>query len=155
AWPPPPSIARRGRRRRPCCVKRLSALHRDLPVRPSRSFLKIELEIGRTNRRHVPRRGVAGRSVLRPTRRDALGEGRAADHQPFRFRERGCGGGVSSPHPAVTLSVKAGPPTTNLSVSGSGFPASTAIDIYFDTTDLALTVTNSSGSFSGIKILVP
>src|ERR1022692_1014585 len=32
---------------------------------------------------------------------------------------------------------------------------STAVDIYFDTTDLALTVTNSSGSFSGIKILVP
>ncbi len=56
-------------------------------------------------------------------------------------------GGVCFAQPAVTLSVKAGPPTTNLSVSGSGFPASTAVDIYFDTTDLALTVTNSSGSY--------
>jgi hypothetical protein len=56
-------------------------------------------------------------------------------------------GGVCFAQPAVTLSVKAGPTTTNLSVSGSGFPASTAVDIYFDTTDLALTVTNSSGSY--------
>jgi outer membrane protein assembly factor BamB len=64
-------------------------------------------------------------------------------------------GGVCFAQPAVTLSVEAGPPTTNVSVSGSGFAASAAIDIYFDTTNLALTVTNSSGSFSGVKIQVP
>jgi hypothetical protein len=64
-------------------------------------------------------------------------------------------GGVCFAQPAVTLSVPAGPPGSDLSVSGSGFPASTAVNIYFDTTDLALTVTNSSGSFSGVKIQVP
>ena len=37
--------------------------------------------------------------------------------------------------------------TTNLYVSGSGFPASTEVNIYFDTTDLALAVTNSTGSY--------
>jgi len=64
-------------------------------------------------------------------------------------------GGVCFAQPAVTLSVKSGPPTTNLSVSGSGFPASTEVEIYFDTTYLALAVTNGTGSFSGIKIRVP
>jgi hypothetical protein len=64
-------------------------------------------------------------------------------------------GGLCFAEPAVTLSVTTGPPTTNLTVSGSGFPASTAVDIYFDTTELALAVTNSTGSFSGVDILVP
>jgi hypothetical protein len=36
---------------------------------------------------------------------------------------------------AVTLSVKVGSPTTKTLVSGSGFEANSAIDIYFDTTD--------------------
>jgi outer membrane protein assembly factor BamB len=57
--------------------------------------------------------------------------------------------------PAVKLSVKTGPPTINLQISGSGFPAFAAIDIYFDTTDLALAAASSTGSFSGIEIQVP
>jgi hypothetical protein len=55
----------------------------------------------------------------------------------------------------VTLSTKAGPPTTNVLVSGSGFSPDAAIDIYFDTTDEALASANGSGSFSKIKIPVP
>ena len=57
--------------------------------------------------------------------------------------------------PAVTLSATSGPPTTSLLISASGFPASTAVDIYFDSTDMALAVTNGSGSFSNIGLVVP
>ncbi|HVI07290.1 MAG TPA: PQQ-binding-like beta-propeller repeat protein [Candidatus Binatia bacterium] len=55
----------------------------------------------------------------------------------------------------VTLSATIGPPTTSVSVSGSGFPDNTAVDIYFDASDLALAVSGSTGSFSGITLLVP
>jgi outer membrane protein assembly factor BamB len=55
----------------------------------------------------------------------------------------------------VTLSVKSGAPTAKISVSGSGFGADAAIDIYFDTTDEALALANSSGAFSKIEIQVP
>lgn len=54
----------------------------------------------------------------------------------------------------LTLSVKTGPPTTRISVSGSGFPANTAVDLYFDTTDMALAATDSTGAFSKISIQV-
>jgi len=64
-------------------------------------------------------------------------------------------GGVCFAQPAVTLSVESGTPTTRLQISGSGFPASTAVAIYFDTTELALTTTGSTGAFSGIEIQVP
>ena len=40
--------------------------------------------------------------------------------------------------PKVTVSPKSNPPTTNVLVSGTGFSAYAAIDIYFDTTDEAL-----------------
>jgi outer membrane protein assembly factor BamB len=55
----------------------------------------------------------------------------------------------------VTVTPNIGPPTTPLQVSGAGFPVTTAVDIYFDTTDVALAVTNASGAFSGISIQVP
>jgi outer membrane protein assembly factor BamB len=55
----------------------------------------------------------------------------------------------------VTVTPAIGPPTTSLQVSGAGFPVTTAVDIYFDTTDLALAVTNASGAFPGINIQVP
>jgi hypothetical protein len=55
----------------------------------------------------------------------------------------------------VTLSPNSGPPATNLQVAGGGFPASIAVDIYFDTTDVALAVTGATGAFSGIAIKVP
>src|ERR1051326_5481109 len=57
--------------------------------------------------------------------------------------------------PALVLSGASGPPTSNILVSGSGFAASTAIDIYFDSIDLTLAVTNSTGSFTNIAIEAP
>src|ERR1022692_3063871 len=57
--------------------------------------------------------------------------------------------------PKVTVSPKSNPPTTHVLVSGSGFTAHAAIDIYFDTTDEALASANASGAFSNISIPVP
>jgi outer membrane protein assembly factor BamB len=64
-------------------------------------------------------------------------------------------GGLCFAQPAVTLSTKTGPPTTKVLVSGTGFPASAAVEIYFDVTEFALTATNATGSFSKIEIQVP
>jgi outer membrane protein assembly factor BamB len=50
--------------------------------------------------------------------------------------------------PAVTVAPTFGPPTTSITVSGSGFGATEAVDIYFDTTDLCLAATNSAGVLS-------
>ena len=61
---------------------------------------------------------------------------------------------ASSPA-AVSIAPRVGPPTTRISVSGSGFGRREKVEIYFDTTDLALTRTSSKGSFSGMKISVP
>ena len=63
--------------------------------------------------------------------------------------------GLCSAQPTVTLSAKSGPPTTDILVSGTGFPASTAVEIYFGITEFALAATNSTGSFSRIQIQVP
>ena len=57
--------------------------------------------------------------------------------------------------PAVTVIPKSGPPTDRVTVSGTGFGADEAVDIYFDTTDLALAATNPSGSFTGIRLTIP
>ena len=57
--------------------------------------------------------------------------------------------------PKLTLGTKSGPPTTTVLVSGSGLPAEAAVDLYFDSADLALAVTNSTGAFSKIAIEVP
>ena len=56
---------------------------------------------------------------------------------------------------SVTLSPKIGPPTSKIATSGDGFGHNEAVDIYFDLSDLALGVTNLSGSFSGVIITVP
>ena len=55
---------------------------------------------------------------------------------------------AASAAPAVSLSPASGPPTTKVTVSGTGFAASSLIDIYFDITDLALTLSGPNGSFS-------
>ena len=55
----------------------------------------------------------------------------------------------------VAITPTVGPPTTTVSVSGSGFDPYAAVDIYFDTTDLARVVTNGSGIFPQIAIQVP
>ena len=57
--------------------------------------------------------------------------------------------------PHVMLSPKVGPPTSTVRVSGSGFRAFRAVNIYFDAKDEALASTNANGAFSGIAVKVP
>jgi|GEM_PF-585320 outer membrane protein assembly factor BamB len=54
--------------------------------------------------------------------------------------------------PAVAITPTVGPPTTNVLVWGTGFDPYVAVDIYFDTTDLALATTNGQGTFGGGSI---
>src|SRR6516162_5454953 len=56
---------------------------------------------------------------------------------------------------SITVSPPSNPPNTTIFVSGSGFSAGADVDIYFDTTDLALAVTDDTGSFSQIALHVP
>ncbi|HLY06444.1 MAG TPA: PQQ-binding-like beta-propeller repeat protein [Rhizomicrobium sp.] len=46
-------------------------------------------------------------------------------------------------------------PSAQVGVSGTGFGVSQAVDIYFDTTDVGLAVTNGSGAFNNVPINVP
>jgi len=57
--------------------------------------------------------------------------------------------------PTVTLSKKAGPPTSKILVSGRGFAPNVGVDIYFGTKDEALVVTNGRGEFVKTKIYTP
>jgi len=57
--------------------------------------------------------------------------------------------------PAVLLSPATGPPTTTVQVSGTGFGVSEGVDLFFDTTDLALAGTGATGSFGPISVTVP
>ncbi len=52
-------------------------------------------------------------------------------------------------NPAIIINPAVGPPTTTVSVSGSGFDPYAAVDIYFDLTDLVSVTTNGSGAFGG------
>ena len=63
--------------------------------------------------------------------------------------------GVSSAAPYITLSKKSGPPTSQILVSGRGFEPNVGVDIYFDTKDEALVVTNSKGEFKHAKAHAP
>ncbi|HLZ41357.1 MAG TPA: PQQ-binding-like beta-propeller repeat protein [Candidatus Sulfotelmatobacter sp.] len=63
-------------------------------------------------------------------------------------------GGFSSGQ-TVSLSPKSGPPTTKLSISGSGFSANSAVDIYFDTTDEALVITDGTGAIAKTTLKAP
>jgi hypothetical protein len=56
--------------------------------------------------------------------------------------------------PSVPLKPNSGPPTTETMVSGSGFTANTAVDIYF-ATDMVLASTDGSRRFSKIEIQFP
>src|SRR5215471_596007 len=56
---------------------------------------------------------------------------------------------------SITVAPASNPPNTTTLVSGSGFSAGAQVDIYFDTTDLALAVTDDTGSFSQIALRVP
>ncbi len=72
-----------------------------------------------------------------------------------------CGALAAAATPSVTLTPNIDPPSPGIGppvvfqVSGSGFPDSIAVNIYFDTTDVALAVTTSTGTFSGINVDVP
>lgn len=48
----------------------------------------------------------------------------------------------------ATVSPTSGPPATSVTVTGTGFDPDTAIDVFFGTTDLALTTSNASGAVS-------
>lgn len=63
--------------------------------------------------------------------------------------------GVSSAAPSVTLSKKSGPPTSQILVSGRGFEPNVGVDIYFDTKDEALVVTNSRGELKAARAYAP
>src|SRR5215831_11832802 len=62
---------------------------------------------------------------------------------------------ASSFSQSITVAPASNPPNTTTLVSGSGFSAAADVDIYFDTTDLALAVTDDTGSFSRIALHVP
>jgi outer membrane protein assembly factor BamB len=67
------------------------------------------------------------------------------------------GGGsltVASAGPAIALKPASGPPTSLITVNGSGFGVTEAVDIYFDATDMTLAATDATGSFS-IAFRVP
>ena len=56
---------------------------------------------------------------------------------------------------SITLGPRKGPPTRDFNVTGSGFGPAEVVDLYFDSTDLALAVTDPSGSFTSPEITVP
>jgi outer membrane protein assembly factor BamB len=64
-------------------------------------------------------------------------------------------GGIASAAPSITLSKKTGPPTSRILVSGRGFAPNVGVDIYFDTKDEALAVTNSRGEFHNAGAYAP
>src|SRR5208337_4777808 len=63
--------------------------------------------------------------------------------------------GTASASPSITLSKKSGPPTSQILVSGRGFEPNVGVDIYFDTKDEALVVTNDKGEFHNAKAYAP
>jgi len=63
--------------------------------------------------------------------------------------------GTALAAPSITLSKKTGPPTSKILVSGSGFEPNVGVDIYFDTRDETLVVTDGNGDFQDAKIHAP
>lgn len=57
--------------------------------------------------------------------------------------------------PSIALSKKSGPPTSRILVSGRGFKPHVGVDLFFDTKDKALVVTNGKGEFSDVRIHAP
>jgi outer membrane protein assembly factor BamB len=71
------------------------------------------------------------------------------------------GGTFSSPSPLditspqIVLSPASGPPGSAVTVTGTGFAASDAVNLYAGTTDQALVITSSAGSFSYPGFTIP
>lgn len=63
--------------------------------------------------------------------------------------------GVCHAAPRITLSKKSGPPTSQILASGRGFEPNVGVDIFFDTKDEVLVVTNSKGEFKDAKAYAP
>jgi outer membrane protein assembly factor BamB len=63
--------------------------------------------------------------------------------------------GLASAAPSITVSKKSGPPTSKILVSGRGFQPNVGVDIYFDTKDETLVVTNGKGEFDKAEIHAP
>jgi len=63
--------------------------------------------------------------------------------------------GVADAASSITLSKKSGPPTSRILVSGRGFEPNVGVDIYFDTKDEMLVVTNGEGEFDHARIYAP
>jgi outer membrane protein assembly factor BamB len=63
--------------------------------------------------------------------------------------------GIATAAPSITLSKKSGPPTSRILVSGRGFESNVGVDIFFDTKDKALVVTNGKGEFHDAGIYAP
>ena len=63
--------------------------------------------------------------------------------------------GVESAAPIISLSSQDGPPTSQIFVSGQGFEPNVGVDVYFDTKDEALIVTNAVGEFKNARIHTP
>ncbi len=63
--------------------------------------------------------------------------------------------GTASAAPFITLSKKSGLPTTRILVSGRGFEPNGGVDIYLDTKDEALIVTDGHGEFKNAGIRAP
>ena len=59
-----------------------------------------------------------------------------------------CLRGSSAAAPALTFNQTVGPPTTQLNVAGTAFGLGQPVDVFFDTTDLFLAITDGTGAFS-------
>jgi outer membrane protein assembly factor BamB len=73
----------------------------------------------------------------------------------FAFLALATMAGTAFAAPTIALSVKIGHPTIATQVSGSGFTANEAVDVYFDTTDEFLTTADSTGAFPNHELDVP
>src|SRR5213594_289389 len=64
------------------------------------------------------------------------------------------GSALAASSQTVTLTPTVGPPTSKVTVAGTGFGASEAVDIAFDSSPLAVAQTDPSGAFSKV-VTVP
>ncbi len=71
----------------------------------------------------------------------------AKNPMPQRMTLRG-----SQRRASITLSKKSGPPASRILVSGRDFERNVGVDIYFDTKDKVLVVTDGKGEFHDARI---
>ena len=63
--------------------------------------------------------------------------------------------GMANAAPSITVSPGSGPPTSRILVSGSGFGTNAGVDIFFDTRDEALVLTDGNGEFHNASVYAP